>query len=101
MHARISLRKSASGLVGHQLVPAKSNNHNRHESRDQQVHVYATPKRQQQHAVLVQKITYDYIYNMKVVEKCNVHSFSVLALDVIKGKHPGDFLLEISPSSSN
>ncbi|KAI8015074.1 MDIS1-interacting receptor like kinase 2 [Camellia lanceoleosa] len=32
---------------------------------------------------------------MKVTEKCDVYSFGVLALEVIKGKYPGDFIMSL------
>ncbi|KAM7462034.1 hypothetical protein LguiA_030155 [Lonicera macranthoides] len=41
--------------------------------------------------------TYGYVapefaYTMNVTEKCDVYSFGVLALEVIKGKYPGDLI---------
>ncbi|KAH9699477.1 putative leucine-rich repeat receptor-like protein kinase [Citrus sinensis] len=40
-------------------------------------------------------------YTMKVTEKCDVYSFGVLALEVIKGKHPRDFISSICSSLSS
>ena len=35
---------------------------------------------------------------MKITEKTDVYSFGVIALEVIKGRHPGDQILSISVS---
>nr|XP_027095182.1 MDIS1-interacting receptor like kinase 2-like [Coffea arabica] len=40
-------------------------------------------------------------YTMEVNEKCDVYSFGVLVLEVIMGKHPGDFLMAILSASSS
>ncbi|KAM3688508.1 hypothetical protein ACJW31_10G155700 [Castanea mollissima] len=50
--------------------------------------------------------TYGYVapelaYTMMVTEKCDIYSFGVLALEVIKGNHPGDFIYAaLSPSTN-
>ncbi|GLT40888.1 hypothetical protein SLA2020_149890 [Shorea laevis] len=49
--------------------------------------------------------TYGYIapelaYTMKVTKKCDVYSFGVLALELIKGIHPGDVISSLLSSSS-
>ncbi|KAL5559007.1 hypothetical protein UlMin_035218 [Ulmus minor] len=38
-------------------------------------------------------------YTMKVSEKCDAYSFGVVALEVIKGKHPGNLIFSVSSLS--
>ncbi|KAG5577289.1 hypothetical protein H5410_057423 [Solanum commersonii] len=49
--------------------------------------------------------TYGYVapelaYTMKVTEMCDVYSFGVLALKIIKGKHLGDYITVVANSST-
>nr|XP_027077438.1 MDIS1-interacting receptor like kinase 2-like [Coffea arabica] len=53
--------------------------------------------------------TYGYIppefaYTMQVTEKCDVYSFGILALEIIKGKYPGDYISQLlcpTPGTGN
>ncbi|XP_027116901.2 uncharacterized protein [Coffea arabica] len=41
----------------------------------------------------------EYAYTVKVTEKCDVYSFGVLTMEVMKGKHPGDLIAYLMSSS--
>ncbi|KAL4598668.1 hypothetical protein ACB092_11G074800 [Castanea dentata] len=48
--------------------------------------------------------TYGYIapelaYTLEVIEKCDVYSFGVMALEILMGRHPGELLTSLSLSS--
>ncbi|KAH1155262.1 hypothetical protein GYH30_050541 [Glycine max] len=40
-------------------------------------------------------------YTMEVNQKCDVYSFGVLALEILLGEHPGDFITSLLTCSSN
>ncbi|PHT39557.1 hypothetical protein CQW23_18411 [Capsicum baccatum] len=42
----------------------------------------------------------DHAYTMKVTKMCDVYSFGVLALEIIKGKHLGEYLTVLENSST-
>mgnify|MGYP004725765237 CR=1 FL=1 len=42
----------------------------------------------------------EFAYTMRVTEKCDVYSFGVLTLEIIKGKHPGEFVAHLMSSTT-
>ncbi|CDP11196.1 unnamed protein product [Coffea canephora] len=42
----------------------------------------------------------EFAYTMRVTEKCDVYSFGVLTLEIIKGKHPGEFVGHLMSSTT-
>ncbi|XP_076897818.1 uncharacterized protein LOC143551230 [Bidens hawaiensis] len=39
-------------------------------------------------------------YNMMVTEKCDVYSFGVLVLEIVKGEHPGDIISSLASTTT-
>ncbi|KAL3507249.1 hypothetical protein ACH5RR_032631 [Cinchona calisaya] len=49
--------------------------------------------------VMISSHPQEFAYTMKVTEKCDVHSFGVLTMEVIKGKHPGNLIVYLMSST--
>lgn len=47
---------------------------------------------------MISSLLSELAYTMKVTEKCDVYSFGVLALEVMMGKQPGDFISSLNAS---